>query len=615
MYLSKPDKRYWVIDIETDGLAATVIWVMCAVNVVTGEEVSLTDTEAIRRWIEERLSEGCVFIGHNLLSFDVPCLNRIAATRIPVGRCIDTFVMSMHYSPSLAGGHSLDSWGQRLGFPKSSWSDWSKLSDGMVAYCLRDCHVNVRVWTRLSERMASVGFTNRACEIEHRAWSIIQRQRKSGFQLDIPAAQALYAEVRQVERELRDKIYEQWPPVLAPVKRFAKAVKSNGDYTVGFQRHREEYPKLEILEDGGYQAYDYVEFNLGSPAQRVEKLLELGWKPREFTKVTEKGGGGNPKVTSKGNLVPSLLEFIENDGEDSPIRLLAEWIAINGRGNMINTWIQAADEKGLIHGNLWLAGSLRYRHDKPNTANIPAVRVGDSGPLRGRSGVYTYEARDLWTVRDRNTRRLVGVDAKGIQLRILAHYLNNPTFTENILKEDPHSANQQSMGLPTRALTKTITYATLMGAGDAKIAGEAKISLSEAKDAKGLFFEQVPELPELIKRLKYELKRTGRIGLCDGSRVLVPSDHMVIPYLLQGDESRIMKQAMIFVDQLVRKEKLDAIKVGDIHDEWQTDVLDNHTSKFIDCCKDAFPRSGSSFDYRVPIECDAKVGLTWAETH
>src|SRR5690606_30108892 len=119
----------------------------------------------------------------------------------------------------------------------------------------------------------------------------------------------------------------------------------------------------------------------------------------------------------------------------------------------------------------------------------------------GDAGVYTYEARDLWTVRS-GDRLLVGTDAKGIQLRVLAHYLNNKKFTEAILSADPHEANKNNMGLPTRALTKTITYATLMGAGDNRIALEAKMTLKEAKEAKEIFFRQVPELPALIDKLK-----------------------------------------------------------------------------------------------------------------
>jgi len=553
--------------------------------------------------------------GHNFIAYDAPACNRLLGTRIPAHRVLDSFLCSMHYSPSLAGGHSLGAWGQRLGFPKTEFNDWSHLSDEMVVYCLNDCRVNVRLFVRLFDRMRTVGFSDRSVELEHLAWAIIQKQRKAGFQLDVPAAHELYAEIRQTERQLRDEIYEQWPPELVEVNRYSKSRKANGEFTANRLRHAEQYPSLDDLDDGGYAVFDYVEFNLGSPKQRVDKLLELGWKPREFTKVTDKGGGGNPMVTKKGNLVPSLLEFLEENPNAAATKL-AEWIAINARGNMVSTWIDVADDKGLIHGNLWLAGSLRYRHDKPNTANIPAVRVdGDGRPRLGRDGVYTYEARDIWTVRDRSTRRLVGVDAKGVQLRILAHYLNNENFSQAILSEDPHSANQQSMGLPSRALTKTITYATLMGAGDAKIANEAKVSLGEAKAAKQKFFQQVPELPDLIKRLQYQLKQRGRIELCDGSLVLVPSDHMVIPYLLQGDESRLMKQSMIYVNDIVRKEKLDAIKVGDIHDEWQTDCGLYSVGPFAFACKSSFLRSGESFDYRVPIECDAKVGLTWAQTH
>jgi DNA polymerase-1 len=599
----------WLVDIETDGLDATVIWCLCAINVKTGEEVTLLDLEAIKHWITERLAEGCWFIGHNFLSFDAPTINRLAGTRIPTGRVVDTFVMSMHYSPSLAGGHSLEAWGVRLGFPKTSFNDWSKLSDEMVAYCLNDCRVNVRLFVRLSDRMRGVGFTERSIELEHKAWSIIRRQRLNGFQLDVPRAHELYAELRQLERELKDEIHEQWPPQLIVVRSFAKSHKADGTPTANYARHVEQYPELRATESGGYEALDYVEFNLGSPKQRIEKLLELGWKPTEFTEK------GSPQATRKGNLVPSLERFLIETPNEA-VRKLAEWIAINARANNIGTWIELADEKGLLHGNLWLAGTLRYRHDKPNTANIPAVRVGDDKkPLLGRSGVYTYEARDLWVTRDRERRRLVGVDAKGIQLRILAEYIKDESFTSAILSEDPHAANQARMGLPSRSLTKTITYATLMGAGDAKIADTAKVRISEAKAAKALFMQQIPGLPKLIRRLQSELSRTGRITLCDGSRILVPSDHMVIPYLLQGDESRLMKQAMILVDEIVRKEKLDALKVGDIHDEWQTDVLNAHVESFIESCGRAFPEAGRSFGYRVPIECDAKVGLTWAETH
>lgn len=618
MYLDKPNSNQWLVDIETDGLDPTVIWVLCAINIGTGDEVTITDPNNMREWINEQLSAGSTFIGHNLLSFDVPVLNRLLGTRIPVSRVVDTFLLSMLYSPSLAGGHSLGAWGLRLGFPKTEFNDWSKLSDEMIRYCLNDCRVNVRLFIRLSDRMRTVGFTERGCEIEHKAWSIIQRQRKAGFKIDIPRAHELYSEIRELERQLRDEIYETWPPQLVVVKRFAKSRKANGEPTANYVRHKEQYPKVADLPDGGYEAYDWVEFNLGSPKQRVEKLLDLGWKPREFTPK------GSPQVTRKGSLVPSLLEFIEKGSSNEPVKLLAEWIAVNARGNMISTWIDVADEKGFIHGSLWLAGSLRYRHDKPNTANIPAVRVtGEGDPagrpkgvvLRGREGIFTYEARDLWTVRDPSKRRLVGVDAAGIQLRVLAHYLRNDEFTKQLLEGDPHEYNRQLAGIDTRAKAKTFIYAFLLGAGDAKVGEILGTSARHGAEVKSRFISNFPGLSQLLARLDGELSRSGRITLCDGSRVLVPSPHAALGYLLQGDESRIMKQAMIYVDEDVRRNRIDAIKCGDIHDEWQTDVATDDVERFVATCYRQFPRAGQSFDYTVPIACDHKVGLTWAETH
>jgi DNA polymerase I-like protein with 3'-5' exonuclease and polymerase domains len=92
-------------------------------------------------------------------------------------------------------------------------------------------------------------------------------------------------------------------------------------------------------------------------------------------------------------------------------------------------------------------------------------------------------------------------------------------------------------------------------------------------------------------------------------------DYTVIPYLLQGDESRIMKLAAIYIQRGIEQAGLDVLKVGDIHDEHQYDVYASHVEEFIELCKDCFKRAGEFFNYKVPMDCDAKVGFTWAETH
>lgn len=618
MYLT-PTKNHWAIDIETDDLNATVIWVACVRNIVTKEEHTLVGQDAIRLFVVGH--PDAYWVTHNGVEFDIPTINRLSKCNIDVRKVIDTFVMSMHYMPTLEGGHSLEAWAKRVGMEKINFNDWSKYSEDMAEYCLQDTRITAEVYTRLAKRMLDVGFTEVGCSIEHRAWAITRQQRRNGFAFDVKRAGQLFAEIRRLQEDLKEKIYARFPPVLTCVRQFGNAYKKDGGFTANYLRHKAQYPKLEIDRDGRYRVFDWVEFNLGSPPQRIEKLVALGWKPREFTKVTKKGGGGNPKATDGGELVPSLAKFVEESGIEE-VRLIAQWMALEGRANAIGNWIDLYNDRtGCIHGNLWLASSLRYRHDKPNTANIPSVRLdNEDKPVRGLAGYFTYEARDLWTCRGRDgERRLVGVDAKGIQLRCLAHYLDDADFTAAILAADPHAANRDAWGFTSdaagRRLAKTILYAIVMGAGDGRIASEAGISGREAKAAKKLLFDRVPGLPKLIRKLRREYEATGRITLCDGSKVALKSAHTVIPYLLQGDESRIMKLAAIYIDAAVRKENLDVLKVGDIHDEFQYDIYLGHVSGFIDICTRSFRRAGEFFKYRVPMECDAKVGKTWAETH
>jgi DNA polymerase-1 len=76
-----------------------------------------------------------------------------------------------------------------------------------------------------------------------------------------------------------------------------------------------------------------------------------------------------------------------------------------------------------------------------------------------------------------------------------------------------------------------------------------------------------------------------------------------------------MKLAMIYIDKGIKEQGLDVLKVGDIHDEHQYDVYVPHVEAFIAICEDCFKRAGTFFNYKVPMDCDAKVGETWAETH
>jgi DNA polymerase-1 len=556
---------------------------------------------------------------------------------------VDTFILSQVYNPNyprpkgmkakggkIAGPHSLEAWGLRLNYPKSEFDDFSKFTPEMLKYCQRDVMLTGLLYIKLTERMRQVGFSEEGVELEHQAWNIIQnKQKRNGFPFNKRKAEELYAEIRHREEQLRDEIYRLWPPRLTLIKTVQNAIKKNGEKSVNYQTAIERYPEVRLLDGNRADVYDYVAFNLGSPPQRIEKLLELGWKPVKFTKKTKKGGGGNPQIDED-----SLLAFAESSGR-TEVLALAKWIVFNSRANMIQTWLNAYNEDtGAIHGSLFIASTLRYKHSNPNSANIPAVRMkkdadGDEHAVYGEEGSWTYEARDLWDCGDPDEFVLVGIDGTGIQNRCLIHSLIKTVgedavrpFMELSLRGDIHKHNIEVLGLANKAAAKKFYYSLMMGGGGALLASDqaqfgTHMTAKEGEAKKTALISSIPGFYRLIEALQSELSSYGRITLCDGTPILVPSPHMVIPYLLQGDESRLMKRAMVYMDQEIRKARLqnDVYKVADIHDEHQWKVRKEYAEQFVAMALPCFPRAGESFGYRIRIDGDAKIGLSWAKTH
>lgn len=596
----------------------------------------MIDSESWLRWLAAH--PDAILVGHNFIAYDLVMLNRFWGSRIPVRRVVDTFVLSQVYNPSYPrpagmegkkGAHSLEAWGIRLNFPKTDFHDFSFRTKRMIRYCQNDVSLTRRLFCKLAERMTSVGFSESGLEIEHLAWGLIQnKQKRNGFPFNIRGAQELYVSLRAREEELKNEIYKLWPPEFRVVSHYRQARKKDGDYTKGYELHRGQFPKLEITADGGYDAYDWVAFDLGSPVQRIKKLLELGWKPINFTKKTPKGGGNNPQVDEE-----SLIAYAELSGQHE-VKSLAKWIVCNSRANTIKSWMDVYnDQTGAIHGSLLLASTLRYRHNNPNSANIPAVREGKKDgkdfTLYGEDGAWAYECRDLWNCGDPAEWSLVGLDGTGIQNRCLIHALIGTVgeeavsgFKELGLSGDIHKHNIRVLGLANKAAAKKFYYTLMMGGRGARLAADqvqfgTHMTPHEGNLKREAMIDSIPGFGQLIDKLEKERERSGRICLCDGTPILVPSPHMVIPYLLQGDESRLMKKSLIFLDYELRKAGIEqhCRKVADIHDEWQWQVRNEYVSQFIELALPCFPRAGEFFNYKIIIEGDAKVGKTWAQTH
>lgn len=599
MYLDweKQARDYYVIDIETDDLNATVIWCMCWENVKTKEKGECIGKEECRLFFER--TEGSIYIGHNILKFDAPFLNRIAGTKLTVSKLVDTLVLSTLYSPSIQGGHSLGAWGERIGIKKTEFNDFRRLSLEMVAYCHQDVSVCAALFRRITKVLTKVGFSELSCYIQHNITSILFRQQQTGFFFDGQRAIAFYQQLRDREEELQHDIREVFPAERRLVRERDVYTKS-GSTTALYERDRKTY-ETELLRGGqAYRAFERVPFNIGSPKQRVEKLTALGWV------ADDKTPKGQPKLTEK-----SAQRFAEKSGIPE-VALITKWMSVNGRANMINNWLGAWNEQdSCIHGKLFVADTLRFRHQAPNTANIPAVRVSKEGAvLYGEDGYFTYEARDLWCARP--DRVLVGTDAAGLELRMLAHYLNRDAFTKQVIEGDPHQYNADLAGV-TRPRAKTLLYAIQYGAQAGKVAQIIEGTREEGAAMREQFLERLGIKGVMEDAIQEQ--RVGRVWLVDGSGVVCPSPHSALNYKLQGGGARVMSLGAIILEKHIRRNGLDSLKVGDIHDEWQYDVAPSDAREHARLSVQSIREAGEELNLNLPFDGTAKEGLTWAETH
>ena len=175
--------NYWVCDIEAQMvLNPTVIWCVCVENLGTDEKHVFTDSISFRKFVD--LRSDCIWVGHNILSFDKPWA--LSLWEVLLNPVVDTLVCDYLFNPKILGGHSLEAVGQRFGQPKVIHTDWSKFSPEMLHRCQEDVSITKRLYINLIKKMRAVGFSEASVALEHRIREIVDDQQRNGFLFQRP---------------------------------------------------------------------------------------------------------------------------------------------------------------------------------------------------------------------------------------------------------------------------------------------------------------------------------------------------------------------------------------------------------------------------------------------
>ena len=540
-----------IVNIETDAIDATVIHCIVARDYDNGTEWS---------WVGEECYEFAAwsknveqFIMHNGISFDAPVLNRLTGSTIKLHQIRDTLIESQLYNPIREGGHSLKAWGERLEFPKIEFEEFEYYTPEMLEYCKQD----VRLTYKLAQYLDKEGknFSKKSKTLESRVRAIVDQQEKNGFSLNLRKAMLLLSELQEEEDSLVGKAMEMFPPKEVQLKTKVK----------------------------------YIPFNIASRKQIAERLIEKGWKPTQHTE--------------KGNVIVNEETLSHINMPEA--KMFSRFFLLQKRTGMLKSWIKECHDDEKVRGKVMTLKTVtgRMAHNSPNMAQVPAVY-----------SPYGKEFRSLWTVSNSDKYNLIGTDASGLELRCLAHYLNNKEYIREVVDGDVHTANMKMAGLTNRDQAKTFIYAFLYGAGPAKIGKVVGGGASEGKELIDRFLNNIPALKRLRAQVT-EAATTGSILGLDGRYLRIRSEHAALNTLLQGAGAIICKEWLVQMTKRINEKGIDAKLVASVHDEYQFEVNIKDSLEFCRISKASILDAANSLAVVCPLDSQYKIGKTWAETH
>lgn len=607
-------------DIEADNLLPGLAncWCIGIADVTSPHDVqSYSDHDDKLPSIQEALDRMMAadrLVAHNGIGYDVPAIKKLYGVDLGYHKQWDTMTIAALLNPEKRS-LKLSIFGEAMGFPKGDYDDWEGgYTDDMRIYMERDVEITALLYGKQQEELqrwadAGVDMTQ-AVEIELGVQKILAQQNQHGFRLDVESAQELDSDLRSEMGAIEIKLQDVFPPRFVPER--AKWCYNSRTWL----QPKTFVPKANNKRMGYVGGAPCTKlkqelFNASSRAQIAQRLSQtFGWKPTQFN---QSGTVVVDESTLKGLDFPSA-------------RLIQRYLRLSKQIGMLsegkNAWLRLHQE-GRLHGYVRSCGARTHRmtHAHPNLAQVDK----DS------------RMRSLFVANHGD--KLVGADASGLELRLMAAYLytvDGGKYADSVLYgsskdgTDVHSINQRLIGLHKRDSAKVFFYAFLYGAGNGKL-GEIICDDAQAAGqprpkgrmdqiggkARKAIEKGITGLEQLIAYAQATAERRGYLTLPDG-RPVQSTSRTALNSLLQGSGAVLMKKAAVIFDQRLVVERGLVGKFdycANVHDELQVSAHPDVAEAVGQALCDSIEMAGVELGYKVPFAGEYDVGDNWSQTH
>jgi DNA polymerase-1 len=361
--------------------------------------------------------------------------------------------------------------------------------------------------------------------------------------------------------------------------------------------------------EGEIYAEAGTEFNIGSNNQLRDILfVKLGLPVIKRTKT-----GPSTDV--------DVLQALASQGHTLPTLLMKYRQLEKLRGTYVEALPQMVNpETGRIHTsfNQTIAATGRLSSTDPNLQNIP-IRTEMGAEIR--RGFIPAEGNVF-----------VSADYSQIELRILAHYSEDPAFVEAFRAGvDIHRQTAALIfGVEPDAVTremrdraKTTNFAIIYGIGPFSLAGRLGISQVEAKTFIEQYFERFPGVRRYLDE-QIELARSrGYVETITGRRRYIPEitsknfnvrafgERAATNAPIQGSSADLIKIAMIRIHDDLKRDSAGARMLLQVHDELLFEVPRANAASLLERVRD---RMEGAMELKVPLKVESGTGTNWLET-
>jgi DNA polymerase I len=336
--------------------------------------------------------------------------------------------------------------------------------------------------------------------------------------------------------------------------------------------------------------------------------------------------GGTRTKTGQWSTGARALEELAEAGHELPRRIL-DWRQVS---KLKSTYTDALPgyvnaRTNRVHTCYALAATTtgRLSSSEPNLQNIP-IRTEEGRKIR-RAFIATAG------------HKLVSADYSQIELRLLAEIAEVPALRQAFKDGlDIHALTASEMfGVPVKGMpaevrrrAKAINFGIIYGISAFGLANQLGIAREEAGAYIKKYFERFPGIRDYMDETKAFAKKNGYVLTLFGRKCHYPdivnsnpsirafNERAAINARLQGTAADIIRRAMIRMEPALKKKKLNAQMLLQVHDELVFEVPDDEVARTLPVVKAVMadaPHPAVSLS--VPLAVDAHAADNWDEAH